>query len=152
MVKITTIGIMCNVYQKNCSLFLLSTHSVVGILCWQLPCCLCCQQQCQGRPLPNIDSAAADFWHPMHRMTQPNSINISQFWSNWGGGCFVNFYEVTSRPTGITIYFWYMWLKNVNYREPDWNYGTALDWHAGDPGSILHAAKFFASFFLIIDE
>ena len=42
--------------------------------------------------------------------------------------------------------------EELKYREPDWNNGTALDWHARDPGSILHVAKFFASFFLIIDE
>ena len=52
-------------------------------------------------------------------------------------------FEVASRPTGITIHFWYIRQKNLEYREPNWCNGTALDLLAGDPGSILHTAKFF---------
>ena len=56
--------------------------------------------------------------------------------------------RITSRPTGITIHFWYIRLKNLQYHESHWHNGTALDWNAGVPGSILHiSAKFLLHYF-----
>ena len=41
-----------------------------------------------------------------------------------------------------------VWLKNLEYHESHWHNGAALDWNAGVPCSILHAAaKFFCIMF-----